>query len=143
MNMITSKPVPVDSITQEGTPLTLDDLITRVRTDPDLTLTRRRDLASSLRRLCILLGLDPANEPASAAHLRGLLALVSPHQAQIADKTLKNMRANIGFVLRRYQPRMALGQMGLSPQWQHLRHALPQGQLRYRLSRFIRFCSGE
>ena len=93
--------------------------------------------------MCILLGLDPANEPASAAHLRGLLALVSPHQARIADKTLKNMRANIGFVLRRYQPRMARGQMGLSPQWQHLRHALPQGQLRYRLSRFIRFCSGE
>lgn len=122
-------------------PRSLAELMARIHRDDTLSPTRRRDLVSALRRLCRLLGLDPASEPATHERVRVLLRKVTPQRAGIAAKTLENLRANLAAALRLYRVGHLRGQQGLSLAWQELRLGLPQSAARYGLSRFIRFCS--
>ncbi|TVR08200.1 MAG: site-specific integrase [Salinarimonadaceae bacterium] len=122
-------------------PRSLAELIERISRDQTLSSTRRRDLVSALRRLCRLLNLDPASEPATHERVRVLLKQVTPQRAGIAAKTLENLRSNLAAALRLCCVSRPRGQEGLSLSWQELRLALPQGAARYGLSRFIRYCS--
>jgi integrase len=120
----------------------LADLVARLTADDTLSRARRRDLASSLRRLAGLLGRDLAALPADLPELRAAIGRVNPAQHGIARKTWANLRSNALAALRLYGSSAAPSRKTpLSNEWQALQDLLPDKRFRNGLSRFIRFCS--
>ncbi len=125
----------------DTTPLTrtLADLLIDLEQDSSLSADRRRDLKSAVRRICELLGRDPASLPAAIAALRGAVNDLTPGGAGVSAKTLQNLRSNFLAALRH----SAAGstKVGLTPAWQALYDRLPDKRSRDGLSRFLRLCS--
>jgi hypothetical protein len=118
---------------------TLADLLIDLEQDSSLSADRRRDLKSAVRRICELLGRDPASLPAAIAALRSAVNDLTPGGAGVSAKTLQNLRSNFLAALRH----SAAGstKVGLTPAWQALYDRLPDKRSRDGLSRFLRFCS--
>lgn len=122
---------------------TMQDLSETIRRDPEVSATRKRDICSAIRTLCAAFGEAPADVPASHAYFRRRLKDFHPKQAGLGEKRFRNIRSDIGFVLRRYlgQSSLAGRRAALSPAWVALRDRLRTDGFRYGLSRFMRFCS--
>lgn len=73
-------PAPVAEVTAS----TMAELIRTILADPDLTDMRRRNVASSIRRLCAALGLVPDQTPAALWFIRERLDRFHPAQAGMA-----------------------------------------------------------
>lgn len=123
--------------------VTMSDVIDVVGADATLPLQRRRNLCSSARWLARVLGLEPAGIPAHVTFLRGMFDRLHPEQSGISRKRLQNIRSDILFALR-HAGLTGQGRTYMTPltaEWQRLFDALSDWQLRYGLSRFMRFCS--
>ena len=122
---------------------TMQDLSEAIRRDPEVSATRKRDICSAIRTLCAAFGEAAADVPASHAYFRRRLKDFHPKQAGLGEKRFRNIRSEIGFVLRRYlgQSSLAGRRPALSPAWGALRHRLHTDGFRYGLSRFMQFCS--
>ncbi len=103
----------------------LQDLLDRVRQDPDLAATRRRDLASALNALAKWFRLPPGALPASPKGLRRYFERFHPVQARVSAKRVQNVRAELNFAFRRYGCSGAAAATKLSPACQKLYEALP------------------
>lgn len=139
--MTQQKPPPATNA-QIQLSLTFSGLRVAVEADTELSQARSRDIISAINRFCDLAGLDPHATPASVASVRCHGAGLHPQTAGVSAKTLQNMRSALLFAVRRYtssEPRR--GKACLSPKWQVLWERLPAGELRYGLSRLLRFCS--
>ncbi|MDZ4736871.1 MAG: site-specific integrase [Rhodospirillaceae bacterium] len=122
----------------------LADLVARLTADETLPPARRRDLASSLRRLAQLLDRDLSALPADLPGLRGAIGRINPAQYGISRKTWSNIRSNTLAALRLYGSSSAPSRKSpLSDEWQALQHRLPDKRFRNGLSRFTRFCSDQ
>lgn len=126
----------------DGTP-TLADLLAAVTTDGKLPERRRREIASSLRTLSRLLGRPLDRLPAHPAWLRERLARVSAAQGGLSKGRFSNVKSDLRFALRQAgmvkvrRPRLA----PLSGLWKALWRSLPQGRMRWTLSRLCHHCS--
>lgn len=119
-----------------------DEVLAGIAEDPSLSATRRRDLASGLRRVAAILGRELADIPADPRWLQPKLSKVSPAANGLSAKTWENAVSNM---------RAALAQRGivshrnrrasLSPAWQAVREQAstairPSGSL-VRLVHFV------
>src|SRR5690606_37527324 len=93
-------PMPDD--TRQPILPSLQDLLDRVREDPELEATRRRDLASALNTLGKWFHLPLSALPASPKGLRHYFDRFHPVQAGVSAKRLQNVRAELTFAQKRY-----------------------------------------
>jgi integrase len=125
--------------------LTLAVVIARIEADETLKVNRRRDICSAARTLARLFNKTPGEVPASPSWLRRRLKYVHPRQAGISQKRFANIKSDLSAGLR--HARIPEGRNPhlpkLSVDWQKLWDRLPEGRLRWSLSRFLRFCSGQ
>ncbi len=74
--------------------ITLQDVLNAVEGREALSVTRRRDLRSSIKRVALLVGDDPARIPLDLPAISGKLAAVSPVAAGLTSKTFSNIRSD-------------------------------------------------
>lgn len=122
---------------------TLADVLTRLLEVDGLSPNRRRDLASAVRRVAVVLGRFPEALPARMVELKGHLDRVHPEQLNppISHKTWSNLRSNFTAALRAAGATEGKLRAALSPQWQALAAAMPEKRQRTGMSRFVRFLS--
>jgi integrase len=120
--------------------LTQFDIIVRLKDDLAVTPARRRDLISAVRRICKIVGVDPRITPASLQFMRPLINKVRPAKHRLRPKTWANLCSNFRAALVHALPRPPRQP---DPAWERLRTALPNGDIRKGLSRFIGFCERE
>ena len=121
-------------------PETLEDLIDRVRKDTDLADIRRRNLASSIRRIAKLQNVS-LRIRADFVTLRRLLAgkTLPP---TVSKGRWANIRSEVTFALTRYNaPTRAPLKKDLSPNWLEARESLTEPKLVLGLSHLIHWCS--
>jgi integrase len=124
--------------------LTMSDLIRLATADLDLASKRKRDVASALRSVCRHAGLDPALTPASHAYFRKLFTNAHHAPWGVSAKTVQNLQTQVDFALRRYiVPDRRSGRKGLSPAWQALWDKLTDPEMKFGMSRLLRYCSDE
>lgn len=122
------------------------DVMSVIASAPDLTPTRRRDLASGLRRVAKAIGWAVDDIPADPVWLRPRIAKVVPAALGLSPKSWANAvsdaraaLAAFGIVERRRAPSMPL-----TEDWQDLWQcllALDDRSLTVGLGRFVRFLS--
>lgn len=131
-------------------PRTMAELLDCVRSDAELTPTKRREAVAHIRRLERALGMRLSQVPASARYIRQRLDRARARQiaragglGTISDKSFRNMVSGLKWVLRRYgsAPSHKPSWLSLAPEWQALREAIAKPGMRYALSRFMRYCS--
>jgi len=120
------------------------DVMDKISADRNLPTTKKRDMLSALRRTLQLLNLDPARTPANITAIKKKMNEIHPAQAGISAKTLANLKSNIMAALRhvgitRHNRR---GTKSLTPRWLILWGSIDDDQIRWKLSRLFRFCSG-
>jgi len=122
--------------------MTIADVIDFIESDKALAVKRRRDLASSLRTLCRLLGADPSIVVADPARLREQLKKAPPG-ARLSNRRLLNVRSNTVAALKHAGITIIPGRATepLTADWENLKSKLEGRAARYALSRFMSFCS--
>lgn len=123
--------------------VTMADVLEQIADDDGLPIQRRRNICSSIRTFARLLSRDLTAMPAHPGFYRGLITRLHPLQCGVSKKRLQNVKSDVLFSLRH------LGLGGgrrtylapLSEKWQRLFDATDDRQIKYRLSRFMRFCS--
>src|SRR5678816_2070711 len=116
---------------------TLGEVTARLGQDANLTSSRRRDIVSSVVRMCELTGVDPVITPASMQFMRPLINAVRPARHGFNSKTWSNLRSNfrtaiVGPAARQQRQR--------HPEWTRLHKSLPNARMKQGLCRFIGFC---
>lgn len=145
----TSVPVaaqPVAGTPGSPAPSTIAELIAVVRADLALTEVRRRNLASSIRRLCAALGLAPEGTPAAFWFLRKRLEGFHPAQAGLTPHRWQTIRSDVSFALRRIglAPDQPEPRRPPSDAWTELQvRTTAVGLRHWGLSRLARFCDGQ
>ena len=126
-----------------GAPLTVAMALAEVARWDDLEPTRRRDLASALRGVCRLAGMDPRSQTAEAelspAFLRERVFDRTATHHGLTEGTMRTIRSGLRYVLRRLGA-MDPADTPLSPAWQAAMASLPARRA-YGLIAFARFCS--
>ncbi len=117
------------------------DLLDLVAKDLELTESKRRNLACSIRKFVANLGLDlhmPANFPVYRGHLKRFHL----GNARISNRRWANIKSDVAFALERYGARKTWDRPhDLLPAWQARRETLPSDRFRRGLSRFMHWCS--
>lgn len=124
--------------------LTMADLIVQMAEDLALKPVRRRNLASSIRRFCEVLGHDPAEAPAAFWVFRERIAAFAPAAVGMTRKRWQTIRSDVSFALRRAgiaqdapRPRASY-----TPDWQPLKDRLTAtGRVAWGISRLARFAA--
>jgi site-specific recombinase XerD len=123
--------------------LTMADLLDRVKADPDLAPTRRRDIVSAISRL-VTLSSRSAKIEASFPVLRGVIKQIERSAADLSPKSLSNMKSLVKFALERYGAvTRAPLKKHLTRDWLALRDRLPTETYIRGLSNFMHWCSRE
>jgi integrase len=123
--------------------LTMADVISRLENDTSLKPSRRRDLASAVRRTCELFNRIPEQLQADVGVLRYAFASINAARAGVSDKTMANLRSNALAALRHVRDDLGVSskKTALSEAWKRLQERLPDRRFKNGLSRFMRFCS--
>lgn len=109
-----------------------------------LGATRRRDLASAVRRVAGLLSQEPAAIPLDMAAIAVGLASVSPVAAGMTLKRLANIRSDFRAAIEASgMVPVSLNERPLTPAWQTLFDRLSGHRAHIGLSRLARYASGE
>lgn len=121
---------------------TLQDLITLVESDDDLTQQRKRNLCSSIRKFAELVG-GSLTISATFQVIRKLINETDISGRALSSSRWSNIRSDLTFVLRRYgAPTRAPLRKTLSPAWSAIRDLLDEiERLRRGLSSFIHWCN--
>lgn len=123
--------------------MTMADLLERVKADPGLSPTRRRDIVSAINRLVTLSGRSAKIE-ASFPVLRGALRQIERTATDLSPKSLSNMKSLVKSALERHDAvTRAPLKKHLAPDWLALRARLPTEAYDRGLSNFIHWCSRE
>jgi hypothetical protein len=80
-------------------PNTLTDVLAIVAA-ADLAPARRRDLISSINRICEMAGRSPSGVPAEASAIRSELRKIRPAKFGVSAKTFSNLRSLLAAALR-------------------------------------------
>jgi integrase len=132
-----------------GTPtpdeiITLQHVIDHVQADSGMAPTRRKQMLSALRTFCKKLGVDAGDIVADPASLRARLDGTPYVALGIKRGRWSAIRSLILAAMREYgfdlMPSRGSAE-ALLPEWNDILATLPTRQLRFGLSRFVRFCS--
>ncbi len=126
---------------RQPAPATMEQLLESVLQDRELPLTKRRNLASSVRKFVDHLGLGlhmAADFPTYRRHI----ARFDPARAGIGAKRWANIRSDLSFALTRYGARTrAPLPKDLTAEWRRHRDLLTDIRLVRGLSRLMHWCS--
>jgi integrase len=128
--------------TVETGDMTIAEVIVLIEADTTLDLKRRRDLASSLRTFCNMVGGDPSTVVANPAQLRERLKQAPPGVRR-SDSRIANIKSNSLAALKHVGIAIMPGRATepLSPDWENLKTKLEGRAARYALSRFMSYCT--
>lgn len=135
---------PIEPIA-EADPISMAALIEGILADGELSDARRRNVASSIRRLCGALDIALAEAPAAFWFLRERLAQVHPAQAGIKPHRWQTIQSDVAFALKRIglTPNQPKPKVPLSAEWTELQlHLKEFGHAQWGLSRLARYCDG-
>jgi hypothetical protein len=85
---------------------TLSEVIARHQQASALTLQRRRDLISGVRRMCGIIGVDPTCTAASLQLLRPRINAVRPAKHSLTAKSWSTLRSNFRAAIVQAAPRL-------------------------------------
>ena len=125
--------------------LNLNDLLISLKSHTDLSETRLRDLRSSIKRVALLVGNDPAGIPFDLPAVSAKLALVNPVAAGLTAKSFSNIRSNFITAVKASGLKSINRSAGtpLSPEWRRLMRKLSGRRAHLGLSRLARFASAK
>jgi integrase len=125
------------------TTITLLDLLNAVEGREALSATRRRDLRSSIKRVALLVGDDPARIPLDMPVISAKLATVSPAAAGLTSKTFSNIRSDFIAAVKAsgLKPIQRPARTPLSPAWKKLFTDLSGRREHLGLSSLARYAS--
>jgi integrase len=125
------------------TAITLQDLLKAVEARETLSVTRRRDLLSSVKRVASLLGEDPSRIPLHVPELSSKLAVVNPVSKGLSAKTFSNIKSDFLAAVKaceltplRHRPKAPL-----NADWARLMAQLSGKRPRVGLSHLARYAS--
>jgi integrase len=126
-------------------PVTLRDVLNTVEGRDTLSATRRRDLRSSIKRVALLVGDDPARIPLDLRTISAKLATVSPAAAGLTSKTFSNIRSDFIAAVKvsGLKPVQRPARTPLSPAWKKLYTGLSGRRAQLGLSRLARYASAK
>ncbi len=127
--------------TSDTQAMTMASLIEVIRADGSLSEARRRNLACSIRRFCVLLDCSLEHTEAAFWVFRDRIKSFHPLAAGIKKRRWQTIRSDVAFALKhagvpkhRPKPRIPYG-----PDWDALKTRLASEQLGWRLSRLAHF----
>ncbi|MBN9678845.1 hypothetical protein [Salipiger bermudensis] len=94
------------------------DVLAKIAADTDLSATRKRDMASALKRVAEALGKAPSNVPAELRWLQPRLEAIAPAMIGVSQKTWANLVSNA---------RAALVHSGIAKPRTNRQHVLTEG----------------
>jgi len=123
------------------TTVTLQDVLHVVEGLETLSVTRRRDLRSAVKRVATLLGDDPARLLLDIPAISSKLAPISPVAAGLSSKSFSNIRSDFMAAVKasRLKPVQRSGKTPMSAAWTHLVAGLSDKRARIGLSRLARY----
>ncbi|NQW08466.1 MAG: hypothetical protein HQ481_01095 [Alphaproteobacteria bacterium] len=121
--------------------MTMADLILHIAGDPTLTTPRRRNVASAIRRLCALLGLDPGQLPAAFWAFRERLAGFEPVAAGMTVRRFQTIKSDVSFALKRVSAPVARPRQRLSRAWEDLKGKVDSPWQTLKIGRLAHYCS--
>jgi integrase len=124
-------------------PFTLQDVIGRLKANPTLSETRRRDLRSAVHCFAALIDSAPPHIPLDLARIRSVLDVMVPIQAKISRKRWANLRSDLSAAIAAagLRPMLKTSTIELSQTWASLLDKAPDRRMRDGLSRFGRWAS--
>ncbi|WP_175577695.1 site-specific integrase [Mongoliimonas terrestris] len=121
---------------------TMADLMIVVQADAILPESRRRNLTSSIRCFCRVLGFEPESATASFDFFRDRLGKFSPAHAKMRPHRWRTIRSEVGFALRRFVLKVSSTKemIAQDKEWAAVRSCLATRKMPWALSRLIRYC---
>jgi integrase len=134
---------PTKASGKDGSALTLQDLLDAVEGRLTLSVTRRRDLRSAVKRVASLVGEDPGRIPLNLPELSRKLAEVNPVSVGLTIKTFCNIKSDFIAAVKaaeltplRHRPKAPL-----NADWARMMAQLSGKRPRVGLSHLARYCS--
>jgi integrase len=123
------------------TPFNLKDVFQAVDGAQALSVTRRRDMRSAVKRVAKLLGDDPARLVLDLPAISAKLATISPVALGLSSKSFSNMRSDFLAAVKASGLKSVSGKTRMIPAWAKLVAGLSQKRARIGLSRLARHAS--
>lgn len=133
---------PAPAPNAETNALTMADLIDLVEADTGLDPVRRRNLASSVRRFCAVLGYAPNEATAAFWFFRERIKTFAPAAEGMTRKRWQTIKSDVGAALRHagVSPKAPKPRRDYAPEWRALKDALAAaGRVGWGLSRLARY----
>jgi len=133
-------------LTTESTslsPANLDGVIRAIQTRDDISLRRRREMASAIRVMGRPFGQPLADIPADPQLLRARIAQITATGAGLSEARWRNVKSLVNAALT-ITGASAMGRRStaaLLPEWSNLISTITDRYVRAKLSKFARFCS--
>lgn len=121
----------------------MDDVIRTIQARDDISLRRRRELASAIRVMGRLLGQPVTEIPADPGLLRARITQITATSAGLSEARWRNVKSLFNAALT-IVGASAMGRRSnatLLPEWRDLMARIPDRYDRAKLNRFARFCS--
>src|SRR4051812_34263434 len=136
--MIPNEPLKMSDGTQ-----TMANLIGSVLVDPRFSDVRRRNLASSIRRFCAVLGFAPEEALATFWYFRDAMRRFAPAQAGLKPHRWETIKSDVTAALKTLgqSPDQAKPRVGLSEDWEEFRRRLSEAGQHWAMARLARFAN--
>lgn len=134
--------LPAPDAADRRAPTTMARLLELVANEPVLTPARRRNLTSSIRRFCEVLGYTPDEAPAAFWFFRERIQAFAPASTGMTRKRWQTIKSDVSAALRQagISPKAPKPRNDLGPQWRRLQERLAAAGRKhwglYRLARF-------
>jgi integrase len=124
-------------------PSSLEDVLQRIRNDPELSQRERQDMSWAVRGVGRVLNRSLRDVPASPSVLSNRLSAFEPSAAGMSKATWSNLRSHLRSALNRTGCYVQPGRhkAPLTSAWKTLLDRVEDRNLRYGLSRFLHFAS--
>jgi integrase len=120
----------------------LADALREFESMPDETPARKARARAAVAMLSRLLHKSPADIPAQAAHLKKRFRQLKHRPTGLTPKSLANCKSELRYLVRNVCGRGARSDLRpLSAEWVQLRETISEEPARWKLSRFMAFCS--
>lgn len=122
---------------------TLQDVMDRVAANPNIAVSRKRDLRSAIISLGKLSDKSPGSIPLDLGALRSLLESSQSSSAHVSAKRRANLRSDLTAAIDAsgLHPILKTGSLSLDAAWKALLDPIPDRRIQNGLSRFARWCS--
>src|ERR1700733_5303681 len=132
----------IDSLPQEAFLVSLQTVLDRLSSHPELTPARKRDMRSAVNCYAKLVDQPPAAIPLDLAAIRQKLDKIVPAWMKISRKRWANIRSDLAAAIDAsgLRPMLITARIELAAPWRQLLAETPQPS-RHGLSRFARWAS--